>query len=164
MNVKRLVGLLVFLAVFSVFPAFSQIPPQVEFFSPQNTVKNVRQVAVRFSEAMVPLGSPKVEAEVFDIDCPEKGVARWADERNWIYDFDRDLSAGVRCAFRVKAGLKTLAGRDFLHSPPADRRFANLFPTKAANISTTSRFLFSISTRRQPRTRCSPTRRSRSKG
>jgi uncharacterized protein YfaS (alpha-2-macroglobulin family) len=112
MNVKRLVGLLVFLAVFSVFPAFSQIPPQVEFFSPQNTVKNVRQVAVRFSEAMVPLGSPKVEAEVFDIDCPEKGVARWADERNWIYDFDRDLSAGVRCAFRVKAGLKTLAGRE----------------------------------------------------
>jgi hypothetical protein len=98
MNVKRLVGLLVFLAVFSVFPAFSQIPPQVEFFSPQNTVKNVRQVAVRFSEAMVPLGSPKVEAEVFDIDCPEKGVARWADERNWIYDFDRICRPG--CAAR----------------------------------------------------------------
>lgn len=61
---------------------------------------------------MVPFGSPKGEAEVFDVDCPEKGAARWADERNWIYDFDRDLPAGVRCTFRVKAGLKTLAGRE----------------------------------------------------
>ncbi len=112
MNVKRLVGLPVLLAVFSGFSAFSQTPPQVEFFSPQNTVKNVRQVAVRFSEAMVSLGSPQVDAEVFEIDCPEKGAARWADERNWIYDFDRDLPAGVRCAFRVKAGLRSLAGRE----------------------------------------------------
>src|SRR5690242_14651851 len=112
MNVKRLAGLLAFLAIFPVFSAFPQTLPQVEFFSPQNTVKNVRQVVVRFSEAMVPLGSPGVEAEVFDMDCPEKGAARWADERNWIYDFERDLPAGVRCTFRVKAGLKTLTGRE----------------------------------------------------
>ena len=81
MNVKRLVGLLAFLAVLPVFSAFPQTPPQVEFFSPQDTVKNVRQVSVRFSEAMVPFGSPKVESEVFEIDCPEKGAAHWADER-----------------------------------------------------------------------------------
>jgi alpha-2-macroglobulin len=120
MNVKRLFGLLAFLVVFPLFQAFSQTPPQIEFFSPQNTVKDVRQVAVRFSEPMVPLGSPRVETEVFDIDCQEKGAARWADERNWIYDFDRDLPAGVGCEFRLKAGLKTLAGREVA----GQRRFA----------------------------------------
>ncbi|HEX2522301.1 MAG TPA: hypothetical protein VHP35_09255, partial [Terriglobia bacterium] len=59
---------------------------------------------------MVPLGLPGESVAPFVIDCPEKGTARWADGRNWIYDFDHDLGAGVRCEFRVREGLKTLAG------------------------------------------------------
>ena len=35
---------------------YAEEGPHVEFFSPQGTVKTVRQVSVRFSEAMVPLG------------------------------------------------------------------------------------------------------------
>ena len=53
--------------------------PQVEFFSPQGTVKTVRQVSVRFSEQMVPFGDPRGLIEPFDIDCSEKGSSRWAD-------------------------------------------------------------------------------------
>ncbi|MFO1436315.1 MAG: hypothetical protein U1F34_08210, partial [Gammaproteobacteria bacterium] len=86
-------------------------PPagKVDTFSPQGTVKGVRQVAVRFTEQMVPFGDPRL-VEPFDIDCPATGKARWADRRNWVYDFDGDLPAGVRCTFTLKKDLKTLAG------------------------------------------------------
>lgn len=94
-------------------------PPTVEFFSPEGTVKGVRQVTARFSVPMVPLGDPRLP-EPFDIDCPEKGTARWADSRNWVYDFDRDLPAGVTCAFRLKPELKSLDGT----AMSGERRFA----------------------------------------
>ena len=81
----------------------------VDVFSPQGEVKGVRQVAVRFSEPMVPFGDPRL-TEPFDIDCPEKGNSRWADQKNWVFDFDRDLPAGVRCTFSLKQDLKTLSG------------------------------------------------------
>lgn len=83
--------------------------PNIELFSPQGAVKKVRQVTVRFSEAMVPFGDPRL-TEPFIIDCPAKGTARWADSRNWIYDFDQDLPAGLRCNFRLKSDVKSLAG------------------------------------------------------
>ncbi len=83
--------------------------PSVEFFSPQGEVKSVRQVNVRFSEQMVPFGDPRI-VEPFDVNCSEKGKGRWVDGRNWVYDFDRDLPAGVACEFTLKSGLKTLAG------------------------------------------------------
>ncbi len=94
-----------------LIPLYGQTLARVEEFSPQGTVKNVRQVRVRFSEPMVPLGDPRETVAPFVIHCPEKGTARWADGSNWIYDFDRNLGAGVRCEFRVSEGLKTLAGK-----------------------------------------------------
>src|SRR5271156_6463169 len=81
----------------------------VDVFSPQGEVKSVRQVAVVFPKPMVPSGDPRL-TEPFDIDCPEKGTSRWADQKNWVFDFDRDLPAGVRCTFAVKQDLKTLSG------------------------------------------------------
>ncbi|HWR58355.1 MAG TPA: MG2 domain-containing protein, partial [Thermodesulfovibrionales bacterium] len=83
----------------------------VEMFSPKGTVKGVRQVSVRFSEQMVPFGDPRL-VEPFDIACPEKGKARWADGKNWIYDFDKDIPAGVVCKFSLKSDLKTLSGKN----------------------------------------------------
>src|SRR5712691_10507046 len=79
----------------------------VEFFSPQGEVKGVRQATARFATAMVPFGDPR-ELDPFDVDCVEKGKGRWADSKNWVYDFDRDLPAGVRCSFTLKAGLTAL--------------------------------------------------------
>ncbi len=83
--------------------------PHVESFSPRGTVKTVRQVAARFSEAMVALGDPRL-ASPFQVDCPEKGVGRWADTRNWVYDFERDLPAGTVCRFALQPAAHTLAG------------------------------------------------------
>lgn len=83
---------------------------EIEFFSPSGEVKNVRQVAVRFSGQMVALGDPR-EVNPFDIVCPAPGKGRWADQRNWIYDFDNDLPAGIACTFSSKKGLLTLNGQ-----------------------------------------------------
>jgi hypothetical protein len=90
----------------------------VEMFSPQGEVKGVRQAAARFSAQMVPFGDPRgaglsgdsLRIAPFAIACPEKGTGRWADGRNWVFDFARDLPAGVACTFTVRPGLATLAG------------------------------------------------------
>src|SRR5512134_2211499 len=89
--------------------AQSLLAATVDAFSPQGEVKGVRQVAVRFSEPMVAFGDPRLEVP-FDIDCPEPGTGRWADPKNWVYDFARDLPAGVRCSFALKQDLRTQAG------------------------------------------------------
>ena len=106
---KRLSGIL-FLILVLVTPSVSRAADAVvEFFSPQGEVKGVRQVTARFSEQMVPFGDPRL-VEPFEITCLEKGRQRWADGKNWVYDFDRDLPAGVICEFSLKSDLKTLAG------------------------------------------------------
>jgi uncharacterized protein YfaS (alpha-2-macroglobulin family) len=90
-------------------PAQQQV--RVESFSPQGTVKQVRQVRARFSEPMVALGDISA-VQPFEVTSPEGGAGRWVDERNWTYNFDHDLPAGVRCEFRVRQGLRSAAGRD----------------------------------------------------
>ena len=93
----------------------------VNSFSPQGDVAQVRQARAAFSEAMVNFGDPKA-ATPFDVNCPVAGSPRWADAKNWVYDFERDVPPGMRCSFTLKAGIKTLAG---------------------ANLSGTNRFEFS---------------------
>lgn len=82
---------------------------QVELFSPQGSVKGVRQVTARFSAPMVTFGDPRLE-DPFNVHCGEKGIGRWLDSRTWVYDFERDLPGGVRCTFRLKADRKDLKG------------------------------------------------------
>jgi uncharacterized protein YfaS (alpha-2-macroglobulin family) len=111
MRPKRVAGCLLLLLSASIC-AYAEEGTRIEFFSPQGTVKGVRQVAARFSEQMVPFGDPRGLIDPFEIDCPEAGTARWADGKNWIYDFDRDLPAGIRCRFLLKEGVKSLAGNE----------------------------------------------------
>jgi hypothetical protein len=85
----------------------------IALFSPEGTVKNVRQVRAQFSEAMVPFGDLRLN-DPFDVDCPQPiatGAGRWADGQNWIYDFGRDLPGGVRCTFTLKKDARDLAGQ-----------------------------------------------------
>ena len=84
---------------------------RVESFSPLGVVKGVRQVNARFSEPMTTFGDPRNNSP-FDIACGERGSGRWADVKNWVFDFDRDLPAGVTCSFRLREGVKTLAGKE----------------------------------------------------
>ena len=85
--------------------------PQVEVFTPQGETKDVRQVAARFSEPMVEFGDPRL-ADPFTWKCEGdaqalKGKGRWADARNWVFDFDADLPAGQRCKFTLKSEVKS---------------------------------------------------------
>jgi len=81
----------------------------VESFTPQGYVREVRQVTARFSAPVVALGDPRL-ADPFTVRCPASGHGRWADPRNWVYDFDADLEAGVRCRFDLKRGLTAVSG------------------------------------------------------
>ncbi|MEN3113218.1 alpha-2-macroglobulin [Uliginosibacterium paludis] len=82
---------------------------RVEAFSPQGEIKDVRQVVARFSEPMVAFGDPRL-ASPFEVKCEAKGNGHWVDARNWAYDFDADLPAGLRCRFTTRAKLTTQAG------------------------------------------------------
>ncbi len=100
-------------------PVKKESPPQretprretvrVEFFSPRGYTRDVRQVQVRFSASMVALGDPRLP-DPFLVSCASGGKGRWADTRDWVYDFDADLDAGLRCRFTLKPGLKSLSG------------------------------------------------------
>ncbi|MFO1315372.1 MAG: MG2 domain-containing protein [Burkholderiales bacterium] len=94
-------------ALLAASAAFAQ---PVEFFSPQGEVKGVRQVTARFAQPMVAFGDPR-QPDPFAIGCAEPGTGRWADTKNWVYDFARDLPAGVRCSFALKSGLTDAAGK-----------------------------------------------------
>lgn len=82
----------------------------VAAFSPQGTVKNVRQATARFDTPMVGLGDPRAPSP-FTVDCPVAGSGKWLDERTWVYDFERDLPGATRCAFGLRAGIKDAAGQ-----------------------------------------------------
>ena len=83
---------------------------RVEFFSPQGTTRQVRQATARFTTPIVALGDPRLP-DPFTVECPSSGQGRWADTRNWVYDFAADLPAGVACRFTLRPGLKALDGR-----------------------------------------------------
>jgi hypothetical protein len=115
MKVRLQAAIPVMLLITAAFIVQGQQEARIESFSPQGTVQRVRQVHVRFSEPMVSFGDLRA-GQPFDITCAEQGTARWADDRNWIFDFDRDLAAGIRCEFRIKQNLRTLAGREISNS------------------------------------------------
>lgn len=82
----------------------------VESFSPQGAVSNVRQAKARFSAPMVKFGDPRLPAPM-DVECGgQEGAGRWLDDRTWVYDFKQDLPAAVNCEFRVKSGLRAQDG------------------------------------------------------
>jgi uncharacterized protein YfaS (alpha-2-macroglobulin family) len=107
-------ALFLFLIAALLFPATCRaLPdetPAIEVFSPEGPVKRVRQVAARFSDQMVSFGDPRL-ADPFDVACPAKGKGRWADGRNWVFDFDEDLPAGLVCTFTLKPSLRSLSGK-----------------------------------------------------
>jgi hypothetical protein len=81
---------------------------------------------------MVPFGDPRAAVDPFDISCSEAGQGRWVDPRHWVYEFARDLPAGVRCSFRLRAGLRSLAGTEV--AGPSDFAFSTGGPAIRRSI------------------------------
>lgn len=104
--------------------------PRVEQFTPRGTVKNVRQASASFATSMVPFGEPLLP-DPFAVSCPVKGSGRWIDDRTWVYDFARDLPAGLHCSFRSVDGLADLAGQSL---DPAAYSFSTGGPAVVESI------------------------------
>jgi uncharacterized protein YfaS (alpha-2-macroglobulin family) len=103
-------GLLVQLVTLPVLAQEARSPvASVEQFTPQGAARQVRQVTARFTVPIVTLGDLRLP-DPFDVQCPASGQGRWADPRNWVYDFDEDLPAGLRCTFTLRTQLRTAAG------------------------------------------------------
>ncbi|WP_374358990.1 MG2 domain-containing protein [Pseudoduganella danionis] len=106
----RLLSRLAAIAALCSLPLAVLAESSITRFSPVGTVKQVRQVKVRFSAQMVPLGDLRLE-DPFSIDCGVPGKGRWVDGRNWVYDFERDLPAAESCRFTLKDSVRDLAGQ-----------------------------------------------------
>ena len=67
--------------------------------SPRGEVAQVRQLSVRFNEAVVPFGDLR-QGDPMAVACEgpvPQGQGRWANDRVWLYDFDTPLPPGTRC-------------------------------------------------------------------
>ncbi|MEB0010147.1 MG2 domain-containing protein [Glaciimonas sp. Cout2] len=111
LSILRTTPLPILIAVSLIFAQTVQAAPRpkIDSFSPEGEITHVRQVRVKFSEAAVKFGDPKAPMP-FDIQCKEAGSGRWADDKNWIYDFERDVPPGTRCSFALKSDFTLLSG------------------------------------------------------
>ena len=85
---------------------------RVASVSPQGEVAEVRQVQVRFNEAVVAAGDPRQPAP-FTLACPghtPRGDARWLNDRAWVMDLYEALPAGMRCTLKANAEFAPLGG------------------------------------------------------
>jgi alpha-2-macroglobulin len=85
---------------------------KVASVSPQGEVAQVRQVVLKFSDAVLPLGDLR-QPEPASLACQGpagKGSARWIDERTWGYDFAQPLPPGVACVLKLKPAWQPLQG------------------------------------------------------
>jgi hypothetical protein len=98
---------------------------------------------------MVAFGDPLL-SDPFEINCPERGTGRWVDGKNWSYDFDKDLSAGVSCSFTLKQELKTHTGKSitgqtrFRFNPRGPAVVATQPYEGDENIDEHQRFIFTL--------------------
>jgi len=80
--------------------------------SPRGEVAQVRQITVRFNEAVVPFGDLR-QPDPMAVACEgavPTGRGRWANDRAWLYDFETPLQPGTRCTLKPRTGWKPLNG------------------------------------------------------
>ncbi len=116
-------GLLVLLASFAQAARITAV-------SPSGEVPEVRQLSVRFSEAVVAAGDPRLPPPM-TLQCGDgtpAGDGRWLNAQQWVFDLREPLAAGRRCTLQVAPGWKPLAGA---LEGPAEYRFSTGAPSPA---------------------------------
>lgn len=101
-----------FVAVLIGGVAASAQAATVASVTPQGEVAQVRQVVIKFSEAVVPFGDMR-QSDPFSLSCEgpvPKGAGRWSDDRVWLYDFQDQVPPGTRCTLKPRAEWKPLSG------------------------------------------------------
>ena len=88
---------------------------QIISLTPQGEVARVRQIVAKFDQAAVNFGDPKAPAPL-TVSCSDaqavKGTGRWTGEKQWVFDFETDLTPGVRCTATRVANFKAAAGAE----------------------------------------------------
>ena len=126
--------------------------------SPQGEVAAVEQVAVSFSEAVVPFGEPRLSDPV-TLSCvgAPAGLTtrsgRWTSDRDWVYDFEQALPPGVRCSVQVRADWKplgagaaaTLSGTTTFQFSTGGPAVLNTQPYDGATLEEDQHFVFALS-------------------
>jgi hypothetical protein len=82
-------------------------------FSPQASVRQVRQAVAQFERDAVRFGDPQAPAPLTVACSPASAAAgsgRWNSSREWVYDFAQDLPPGVRCSFTPRADFRAPGG------------------------------------------------------
>ena len=124
----------------------------INSLSPQGEVAAVRQVTVRFSEAVVPLGDPRLPDPV-TLQCtgnPPAGSSRWADEKTWVFDYREALPPGVRCSITLRSGWKpltaasALSGRSAFSFSTGGPAVVSSVPWDGAQIDEDQHFLLQL--------------------
>lgn len=79
---------------------------RIDRVQPQGEVAEVRQISVRFSEAVVPLGDGRQKPPL-TLQCNGRapaGTGRWADAQVWLFDLATPLPPGQQCRLQLAAG------------------------------------------------------------
>jgi uncharacterized protein YfaS (alpha-2-macroglobulin family) len=102
-----LLGGLVLLALSSAYATTVTVSPSAE-------VAEVRQIRLRFSEAVVAAGDPRLPAPA-TLRCSggagvtsPGGSARWASAREWLFHLNEPLAAGLKCQILLKDDFKPI--------------------------------------------------------
>ncbi len=87
---------------------------QITSVSPQGEVAQIRQVVIKFDEAAVNFGDPRAPSPA-TVSCSDaassKGSGRWTNEREWAFELEQDLPAGIKCTVAVNSGFSSPAGQ-----------------------------------------------------
>ncbi|WP_375398380.1 alpha-2-macroglobulin [uncultured Sphingomonas sp.] len=89
--------------------AFGDSAPRVILATPGVGDGSIERYTMRFSQPMAALGDPRA-ASPFDVDCAVGGTGRWADQQTFVYEFATPLPGGIKCAFKIRDGLKSVTG------------------------------------------------------
>ncbi len=119
--------------------------------SPQGEVAQVRQVVVKFSEAVVPLGDLR-QADPFALSCTgpvPRGAGRWSTDRVWVYDFDASVPPGTRCTLKARSEWKpasggALTGPTIFSFSTGGPAVADISPYAGASIEEDQHFLLRL--------------------
>lgn len=130
MNPRLSAARRLFCGVAALCASYGMAEARIESFSPTGFSKDVRQVAVRFSEPMVALGDPD-RSDPFSVKCAIPGTGRWIDERHWVYDFEYEVPGAERCTFTLGRGVRSLSGEAV--AGPRERSFHTGGPTIVAH-------------------------------
>ena len=93
--------------------AFGAHAATVTSFAPEGEATQVRQIVIKFDQPAVVFGDASA-ADPVEVSCslpqPIQGAGHWLNARSWVFDFERELPAGVSCSARLRVGAPGFLG------------------------------------------------------